>query len=107
MVISRGSTEHLELNIPNIELTDIVEVWFTITQDSVKVFKTLAELSEINGTLYANLSQEDTLSLTANTFAYMQLRILLANGEAIPTERKRFYITDVDKDGVITMGETK
>lgn len=105
MVIYRGSTEHLELNIKNIEISDIAELWFTVSQNrTVKIFKTLSELSEVNGKLYANLSQEDTLSLMAKVFAYVQLRILLNNGEAIPTTRKRIYIMDVDKDGVISTG---
>ena len=108
MVIYRGSTEHLELNIDDIEIADIAEIWFTVTQNKdIKIFKTLADLSTVNGKLYAVLSQEDTLNLVAKSYAYIQSRLLLKNGDAIPTTRKRIYIEDVDKDGVITAEEEK
>ncbi len=99
--MNRGTTHDYEIDLPNVDFTNITEMWVDFAQyGTVVIHKTLSDVTVEDQTVTVHLSQEDTLSLKKGKVS-IQCRFLTADGEATVTEIIRKDVGDVLKDGVI------
>lgn len=101
----RGTTSTFDINISDVDLTEVAEMWVSFgTENNPIVNKTLSDVTISGSTVTVPLTQEDTLTLKAAQKTYLQIRILLNNGEAIASPMKRVDVYAIIKDGVISIG---
>lgn len=107
MQILRGTTPTITANVrSNIDLSDITHVWVYIYQQGnividKEVIDSEVDIDATNKTIKVTLSQEDTLSLKADTGALFQIRLLLSSGLALATPAVNVTIREVYKGGII------
>ena len=110
MSIIRGTTPTICATIKNeIDLRDVVQIWFYISQNNkVKVDKYLDDCTFDfeNRQILVTLTQNDTLNLKAGE-AILQLRLLLNDDTALANEGMDEEISQIYKDGVITVREAQ
>ena len=102
----RGTTPGLEINVGDIDLTKVTELWLTLSQHgTVVINKTLEEVDIDGSTVSCTLTQEETLSLKAHSSTLVQMRFLMDDGQAMATPIVKVPVEAILKDGVI--GETE
>ena len=102
----RGTTPGLEINVGDIDLTKVTELWLTLSQHgTVKINKTLDEVTIDGSTVTCTLTQEETLDLKAHASTLVQMRFLMDDGQAMATPIVKVPVEAILKDGVI--GETE
>lgn len=99
----RGTTPMLEIKITGIEVADLESIYITLKQYKKEVTKTTEDINidEISNTLYAPLSQEDTLTLSRG-YVYVQMRAVTKDGLAVASDVKMTTMEEILKEGVIT-----
>lgn len=99
-MLYRGTTPTIGVEVPDIDATDVADVWFTIECGDVEITKTKHDLTMSGNVFAVTLSQEETLSFKDNNIN-IQLRIKLNDGKAVATNIIRTTKGDILKDGVI------
>lgn len=101
--MQRGTTPTLEIKLTGIEVAELESIYITLSQHKKQVTKETQDITidELNNTLYALLSQEDTLSL-ARGYVYIQMRAVTKNGLAVASEMQMITMEEILKEGVIT-----
>lgn len=98
----RGTTPDLALTIANVDFSAVEELWVSLgTENNAIVNKTLEDVTIDNQTIYIEFTQADTLALKARADVYVQVRILMNDGEALATPMKKLNVMAIIKDGVI------
>ena len=102
----RGTTPDLEINVGDIDLSTVTDLWLTLSQHGeVKINKTLEDLTIDGSTVSCTLTQEETLSLKAHSSTLMQMRFLTSDGEAMATPIVKVPVEAILKEGVIGENE--
>lgn len=105
MQIIRGTTPTITANVrSSIDLSQVEDIWVYIYQQgSVVINKGISnvDIDTDLKTIKISLSQEETLSLKADTAAIFQIRLLLSGGIALATLAANVAIKEIYKDGVI------
>lgn len=105
MQIIRGTTPTITANVrSSIDLSQVDDIWVYIYQQgSVVINKGISDVDIDTDlkTIKISLSQEETLSLKADTAAIFQIRLLLSSGIALATLAANVAIREVYKGGVI------
>lgn len=97
----RGTTPKLEFTLP-FEVDQISEAFITFVQrDKVVLEKSISECSVGEKTLQFQLTQEETLKLTAGCVTEIQIRVLMNSGDALASNIIRINTERILKDGVI------
>lgn len=108
ITIRRGSTPNIICHIPDsIDMSEITNVWLYLTQqvhgkDVVIVDKLYSDMDidPIESIISVKLSQEETLALKLGT-ATIQIRLLMKNGDCLPSSEESVRVLQVYKDGVM------
>lgn len=99
--IDRGSTPTITYTLP-FPAERLEEAYITIVQDKGMVIEKQLEDMTIDGNqISVKLTQKETLSLTSESGAAMQLRYRDINGDSFPTEPILFTVGMLLKDGEI------
>ena len=100
-MIARGTTPHVKITLPfDSSILDVA--YISISQDdNVIIEKTLYDCIQDGNTLTVKLTQEDTLKLSSEARAEIQIRARDNDGNAIVSNIKTTYIYKINKDGVI------
>jgi len=102
----RGTTPDLEINVGDIDLSQVTDLWLTLSQHgTVVINKTLEEVTIDGSTVTCTLTQEETLALKAHSSTLIQMRFLTNDGQAMATPIVKVPVDAILKDGVI--GETE
>ena len=97
----RGTTPKLEFTLP-FEVDQISEAYITFVQrDKVILEKSISECVVGEKTLQLQLTQEETLKLTAGCVTEIQIRVLMNSGDALASNIIRINTERILKDGVI------
>lgn len=89
--------------LEGVDLTGASVIWCTFAQFGREIFtKDQAEATIEGQSIQIHLTQEDTGLLSAKYPVYIQLRLMLADGNAYTTEILRRTVEDVLKPGVLT-----
>ena len=97
----RGTTPKLEFTLP-FEVDQISEAYITFVQrDKVILEKSISECVVGEKTLQLQLTQEETLKLTAGCVTEIQIRVLMNSGDALASNIIRITTERILKDGVI------
>lgn len=100
--MNRGTTQDYEINLPNVDFTNIAELWIDFAQwGQVKIHKTLSDVTIDGQTVTVHLSQTDTLSLRGHSKVQIQCRLLTNDGDASVTETVCVSVGEILKDGEI------
>lgn len=103
--IIRGTTPTIEITIKNeLDFSTIRQVWVYIAQQKkAKIDKEITDVvfDAENNKMSVTLTQEDTLSLKADTDTLFQIRLLLDNETALATVASSVTVIEVYKGGVI------
>lgn len=99
----RGTTPTLEIKITGIDVSELESIYITLSQHQKQVTKSTEDITidEITNTLYAPLSQEDTLTLSRG-YVYVQMRAVTKDGLAVASDIKTTTMEEILKEGVIT-----
>ena len=98
----RGTTPGLEINVGDIDLTHVTELWLTLSQHGeVKINLTLEDVDIDGSTVTCTLTQEETLSLKASPSTLLQMRFLMDDGQALATPIVKIPVEAILKEGVI------
>ena len=98
----RGTTPTIQVNLSNVDFTNVSELWFTISQlGRVIINRELDEVTIEGTTISVTLTQEETLALRANANTRLQVRLLMADGCAMATPIVKLDVNAILKDGVI------
>lgn len=107
MAITRGTTPLIAFTLP-IEITkdQIKEAFLSVSQEKrLVVDKRLGAnelaVDDVTATIAGKLKQVDTLLLTADKIAEVQIRFVDINDEAYATEIKTYNVYDILHEGVI------
>lgn len=99
----RGTTPTIILELDTeVSLTNLAEMWVTFKTSTVKVTKTLSDITiddELK-TVVVSLTQEETLKLY-NGNCEVQIRFRDANGDAYSTDIGNANVGRILKEGVI------
>ena len=109
IVIRRGATPRITTHIPDdIDMSEITNVWIYISQSEgcqnvVKVDKgiTDVQIDPDEKTISVKLTQEDTIALKVGT-GTIQIRLLLSNGDCLPSSEGTVRVLSLYKEGVMT-----
>lgn len=99
----RGTTPKLIFNV-DFDVTYIEVLWVTFKQGSqIKIEKQLADCSfnTEKNQIIVNLTQEETLSLSANKDLNIQIRVGFTNSKRAVSRLITTYVDDILHDGVI------
>ena len=98
----RGTTASLEINIEDIDLTNLAEMWVTIGQLGEEVItKSLSEVTIEDTVVTVELTQAETLQLRPGARTTIQVRLLDNDGVASATPIQCIDVEDVIKEDVI------
>ena len=98
----RGTTPSIAVNVTGVDFGDVAEIWLTLGQFGRPVItKTITDLRIENSTIYADLTQEDTLKLRANSRTYLQIRVLLNDGTALASPVARLKVEQIIQNGIM------
>ena len=98
----RGTTPTIQVNLSNVDFTNVSELWFTISQlGRVIINRELDEVTIEGTTITVTLTQEETLALRANANTRLQVRLLMNDGCAMATPITKLDVNGILKDGVI------
>lgn len=98
----RGTTPTIQVNLSNVDFTNVSELWFTISQLGRPIInRDLDEVTIEDTAISVTLTQEETLALRANANTRLQIRILMADGCAMATPAVKLDVNGILKDGVI------
>ena len=98
----RGTTPSIAVNVTGVDFGDVTEIWLTLGQFGRPVItKTITDLRIENSTIYADLTQEDTLKLRANSRTYLQIRVLLNDGTALASPVARLKVEQILQNGIM------
>lgn len=90
----RGTTPTIELNIKGVEMSQIVEWYITIQQDSTSITKTNEDIS-ISGTIIdIPLSQAETMKFVQGE-AFIQIRAVTDEGMRIASAIRK--LDDIER----------
>jgi hypothetical protein len=105
MTMIRGTTPAVVYKFNVVDPADITVAYLTIRQGATVIEKTLADGNVVSSgddrSIAWELTQAETLSLTATQTVMIQLRYKLRDGSAHATKTVTTYLDDVIKDGVI------
>lgn len=103
MELRRGTTPTIEIGIPeDINVADSQALFITISQNKMPIIdKSLADVLINDNKVTVDLSQEETLRLTAKTNATVQIRFVLSTGRAFASQIKKVEVDDILKEGKI------
>lgn len=97
----RGTTPTILLEL-DFDASLIDTLYATFKQDGEEVFEKTLDVCDCQGNEVSfTLSQEDTLSLKANSYVYMQIRAKLNDGTVIANDPIKLKVLDVFKEGEI------
>lgn len=99
----RGTTPKLTFNV-EFDVSYIDTLWITFKQGSKIKFEKQFEDCLINtekNQIIVNLTQAETLSLTANLDLNIQLRVGFSNGKRAASKLITTYVDDILHDGEI------
>ena len=99
----RGTTPRLIFNV-KFDISKIEVLWITFKQGkSIIIEKQLSDctLSYDKNQIIVNLTQEETLSLSADKDLIIQIRVRFTNGKAGVSKEIDTYVNDILHDGVI------
>lgn len=105
--MTRGTTPDIIATLTGVDLSDVVVLYVTLQQGSVVVEKNLDEVIIDGSEIHVTLTQEETLSFTANTEVKMQVRGLMSDGRAFATNIRTATVKPILKEGVIECNEWK
>lgn len=101
VIITRGSTQTIPINVSDIDFDTVEDVWVSIGQkrwrimtEKVKKKLNLNELQIFENKIYVPLSQEDTFSLIAKLPTFIQVYFKLVNDEVVPSKMKAIYVKE-------------
>lgn len=98
----RGTTQDYVIDFEGFDLSSVSVLWITFSQLGTEKFtKTLDDVTIEDSSVTISLSQQDTLSLRANSPVYIQVRIKTNAGEALVSETIKKEVGEILKDGVI------
>lgn len=102
-MVFRGTTPTLEIKITGIDVLELESIYVTLKQYQKEVTKSTEDITidEISNTLYAPLSQEDTLLLSRG-YVYVQMRAVTKDGLAVASDIAMKTMEEILKEGVIT-----
>ena len=104
----RGTTPGLEINVGDIDLSHVTELWLTLSQGGVeKLTKTLDDVTVEGSAVSCTLTQQETLSLRASQSTLLQMRFLMDDGQAMATPIVKVMVDAILKEGVIGENEEK
>ena len=107
MAITRGTTPLIAFTLPiEVKRDEIAEAWLTVSQNKRPVVDRNLSANElavddVTSTIAAKLTQVDTIVLSADKIAEVQIRFVLKNGEAYATDIISKNVYDVLHEGVI------
>ena len=102
VIITRGSTQTIPINVYDIDFADVAQVWVSIGQKRYRIMEKkkkkeldVAALEIENDQLLVHLTQEDTFKLREKLPTFIQLKFKLNSGEVVPSEMKALYIKGI------------
>lgn len=102
----QGTTPKLifKLKTNDLDLDIATEIWVTLKLSPyIKTFDiSRCTVDNVNKTITILLSQEETLELPVSKVVESQIRILLANGQALATNIVKLEVNKILKGGVIS-----
>lgn len=102
MSIIRGTTPTIKYTFSVVNPDTIVEAFLTIKQfGSVAVEKDISTMTTGEGYVTWELSQADTLALSARDSADIQLRYRTQDGTAYASLHEKEKVVEINKDGEI------
>lgn len=100
----RGTTPTITITATGLSEISVEAAYLTIKQPGVEIEKATPEISVDGDILTVTLSQEETLSFTAESTAELQLRVLSKSGTAYASQIISMPVGRILKDGVIPDG---
>lgn len=100
----RGTTPTITITAAGLSEISIDRAYLTIKQKSNVIEKELEDMAIDGDVLTVTLSQEETLSFTAESTAELQLRVLSRGGTAYASQIISTPVGRILKDGVIPDG---
>ena len=97
----RGTTPTIEIEF-DFDINLISCMYATFVQNNTRVFEKTMSDCQYNGNVATiTLTQAETLKLRPNEMVYMQVRVKLADGNALTSAPIKFNVLDIYKEGVI------
>ena len=101
MTVTRGSTATHYFEVPY-DRTQISAARVSYTQNGeVVILKKGDQIELRDGLVLWKLSQEDTLSLQADAFVGVQMKLLIQPDEVDITEKAKLYVLNCEDDEVM------
>lgn len=97
----RGTTPTLEITVAGLTQIEVEELYLTLKQGDAVIEKTKNDVTIDCDVITAELTQEDTLKLTANLNVQMQIRAISPGGTAYASNIVSIPVNAILKDGVI------
>lgn len=102
MAIIRGTTPMLTFRVPSyVSLENISKLYITLKQGLLSIEKTIDQIRIRDNMISCKLTQSETLSLSNDVSAKLQVRILYATGNAIASNVVLSPVNEILKDEVI------
>lgn len=102
VIITRGSTQTIPINVYGIDFADVAQVWVSIGQKRYRIMEEkikkeldVAALEIENDQLLVHLTQEDTFKLREKLPTFIQLKFKLNSGEVVPSKMKALYVKGI------------
>lgn len=102
VIITRGSTQTIPINVTGIDFADVTDIWVSIGQKRYRIMEEkikkeldVAALEIENDQLLVHLTQEDTLKLREKLPTFIQLKFKLNSDEVVPSETKALYVKGI------------
>lgn len=100
----RGTTPTLEITVAGLTRIEVEDLYLTLKQGDTVIEKTKDDVTIDCDVITAELTQEETLSLTARMDVAMQLRVLSTNNTAYASNIVTVPVEAILKEGVIPDG---
>src|SRR5574344_542235 len=96
----RGTTPTFTITINGAKVSSLGVIYVTLKQGTVQYDLTPTVVDD--STISVTLTQAQTLSFVAGTYAYIQVRAANTSGVAVATYQKSEPVYDILKDGEIS-----
>jgi hypothetical protein len=98
----RGSTPKYQISVSGINVSDMGKIYITIEQDTVEFTITDYTLDTNANTITFSMTQEQTLSLTADAPTKLQLKFINSAGEVYVSDIAYLTVEETLNEDVIT-----
>ena len=102
MEIRRGTTPTICIELPSeIEPENITAAYVTMNQDGQEIEKALEDLTITDSFLSFDMTQEETLNFNSLINGWIQVRLKMADGTALASQKEPLKFLPVIKEDIL------